>query len=98
MSRSIVLDKTDNVATILDATRASCECVLQGARTGRIVALADLPFGHKVAVLSIRAGESVIKYGQSIGRATRDINIGDHVHIHNVESLRGRGDLGKQEK
>jgi altronate dehydratase small subunit len=98
MSRAIVLDKTDNVATILDATRASCECTLQGARTGPVVTLADLPFGHKVAVLSIRAGDSVIKYGHSIGRATRDINIGDHVHIHNVESLRGRGDLGKQEK
>jgi altronate dehydratase len=49
--------------------------------------------GHKVALRSIAAGEMIIKYGQAIGRATAPIPAGTHVHAHNVESLRGRGDL-----
>ncbi|MFQ5657413.1 MAG: SAF domain-containing protein [Candidatus Methylomirabilales bacterium] len=38
-------------------------------------------------------GAPIIKYGQVIGRATVEIAPGDHVHVHNMESLRGRGDL-----
>ncbi len=34
----------------------------------------------------------VYKYGESIGRATQEIKSGDYVHVHNVESERGRGD------
>ena len=41
----------------------------------------------------IRAGDSILKYGETIGRATEDIPAGRHAHIHNIESLRGRGDL-----
>jgi len=45
---------------------------------------ADIPQGHKVALASLGAGETVIKYGQPIGRATRAIAAGDHVHTHNL--------------
>jgi altronate dehydratase small subunit len=34
----------------------------------------------------------VIKYGETIGLATSDISPGEHVHVHNVEGQRGRGD------
>ena len=53
-----------------------------------------IPSGHKLALRPIARGEQVRKYGQSIGRATADIATGEHVHVHNLESLRGRGDLG----
>jgi altronate dehydratase small subunit len=33
-----------------------------------------------------------MKYGLSIGTASQNIKAGDHVHVHNVESNRGRGD------
>ncbi|VFS54652.1 Uncharacterised protein [Leminorella grimontii] len=36
--------------------------------------------------------DEVYKYGESIGRATQAIELGEHVHVHNVESERGRGD------
>jgi altronate dehydratase len=52
-----------------------------------------IPRGHKVALRAIRAGEPVVKYGHPIGAASVDIAPGDHVHIHNVSSGRGRGDL-----
>ena len=40
--------------------------------------------GHKVAVMPIRAGESVVRYGQIIGQAKSDIAPGEHVHVHNL--------------
>lgn len=40
--------------------------------------------GHKYAIRPIADGENVIKYGMPIGRATCDIAVGDHVHVHNV--------------
>ncbi len=40
--------------------------------------------GHKYAIRQIANGENVIKYGMPIGRATCDIAVGDHVHVHNV--------------
>ena len=36
--------------------------------------------------------QEVLKYGESIGKATKNISKGEHVHIQNVESNRGRGD------
>ena len=49
--------------------------------------------GHKIALTRIAAGEAVLKYGNPIGIASQDIEIGAHVHMHNVASTRGRGDL-----
>ncbi|PSR22529.1 MAG: fumarylacetoacetate hydrolase [Sulfobacillus acidophilus] len=52
-----------------------------------------IPFGHKVALVPMAVGDAVVKYGEQIGVASRPIAAGDHVHTHNVESVRGRGDL-----
>jgi 2-dehydro-3-deoxy-D-arabinonate dehydratase len=52
-----------------------------------------IPFGHKIALIAMAPGDPVIKYGEKIGVASRAIAPGEHVHTHNVESVRGRGDL-----
>ena len=44
----------------------------------------DVPRGHKLAVQPVADGGQVLKYGQSIGRATGAIVAGDHVHTHNL--------------
>ena len=49
-------------------------------------ACGDIPAGHKYALKDIEKGQTVIKYGQIIGRATCDIKKGDWVHTHNVKS------------
>ena len=46
----------------------------------------DIAFGHKVAVRSIDEGEKVLKYGLPIVIATRNIEAGEHVHVHNLKS------------
>ncbi len=47
-----------------------------------------IPVGHKVALQAIAAGERVIEYGEPIGRATQAIRAGEHVHVHNIKTLR----------
>lgn len=42
--------------------------------------------GHKYALKPIKQGENIIKYGSPIGHATCDIEIGEHVHTHNVKT------------
>ena len=42
--------------------------------------------GHKIAAAAIAQGAKVIKYGVAIGSATRNIALGDHVHLHNLRS------------
>lgn len=66
------------------ATTASNDC---------IKLVDDIPFGHKFAIMPINEGKEVVKYGETIGRATEDITPGEWVHTHNCESTRGRGDL-----
>jgi altronate hydrolase len=44
----------------------------------------DVPAGHKVALVEVRLGDAVRKYGQPIGIATQEIHVGDHVHSHNL--------------
>ncbi|GGJ08731.1 hypothetical protein GCM10010885_17340 [Alicyclobacillus cellulosilyticus] len=61
----------------------------------RVVLQDDIPFGHKFAIRPIAKGQPVRKYGQVIGAASRDIAPGEHAHVHNIESLRGRGDLAR---
>ena len=85
----------DNVATCVLAKRAGEAATYEAdgeAVTVRL--LDDVPFGHKLAIRPIAAGEEIIKYGYPIGRAVRDIQPGEHVHIHNVGSLRCNGTEG----
>jgi (2R)-sulfolactate sulfo-lyase subunit alpha len=48
----------------------------------------DVPIGHKIALVDIKAGDTVWKYGQDIGQAKADIRKGEHVHIHNLKTKR----------
>jgi altronate hydrolase len=43
-----------------------------------------VPAGHKIAVREIKQGAPVRRYNQIIGFATRDIQAGEHVHLHNL--------------
>ena len=55
-----------------------------------VAAVDRIPAGHKVAVRPHAQGEAVHKYGQIIGFATQPITPGQHVHVHNMRSDRGR--------
>jgi (2R)-sulfolactate sulfo-lyase subunit alpha len=48
----------------------------------------EVPLGHKIALRDIKTGEKVIEYNTVIGAATKTIRRGDHVHTHNLKTLR----------
>ncbi|HZK86282.1 MAG TPA: UxaA family hydrolase [Desulfosporosinus sp.] len=91
--RAILMSELDNVATALENLEANSEAeVREGAELKIYTLTEDIPFGHKFATEIIRKGTKIIKYGQVMGAATQDIQEGAHAHVHNIESLRGRGD------
>jgi altronate dehydratase small subunit len=94
MKKVFVVEAEDNVGTAVGEPIKAGETVGTEGRVKdvTVIARADIPYGHKIALRDIPKGAQVTKYGLSIGTATVDIKAGDHVHIHNVESNRGRGD------
>ncbi len=44
-----------------------------------------IPAGHKLATRTIPRDQAVHRYGQIIGFASREIQAGQHVHLHNCE-------------
>jgi len=92
--RAMIVHEKDNVATALSDLVVGDRVTLMGpGKLGVIAASQPIPFGHKIVLIAIRKGEAIVKYGEVIGRATQRITPGIHVHIHNIESLRGRGDV-----
>ena len=93
-----MLAAADNVATAIDSIDGGAEVPVHLSRDVTTVkALEAIPFGFKMALTDITQGAHVIKYGESIGKASSDIRKGELVHIHNLEGARGRGDLAKGE-
>ena len=91
---AIAIKEQDNVATAIKDIAAGQEAVVGiGEQTFMIQVTQDIAYGHKFALRSIGMGEAVRKYNCVIGRATCDIEPGQHAHVHNMESLRGRGDM-----
>jgi len=78
---------SDNVATLLaEANQEATLTVVGSAGNCEIRAREPIAMGHKVALIPIREGESIIKFGVVIGTATRDTDPGDWVHLHNCRS------------
>jgi altronate hydrolase len=79
--RAMLLHESDDVAIATDDLAAG-ESVFVGEA---MITLADpVARGHKVAVRSRVTGDPVNRYGQIIGFATRSIDVGEHVHTHNL--------------
>ena len=88
--QTFVIDEADNVATnVADEIPKGTQLDIKGKK---ITTVDEIPYGHKIALTKIPQGGDVTKYGLCIGSATEDIQPGSHVHLHNVESNRGRGD------
>jgi (2R)-sulfolactate sulfo-lyase subunit alpha len=60
----------------------------RGHREVTVTLQHDVPLGHKVALERRQIGEPVVKYNEIIGLASAPIAVGDHVHVHNIRSVR----------
>ena len=77
----IRLHPADNVAVARVPLSPGARLV---AGEREIAARDTVPAGHKIALVSIAAGALVLRYGEAIGRASRPIEAGEHVHTHNL--------------
>lgn len=86
MSLAISIHRDDNVATLLEDAAPGPVSLLGEAAGPSVVAVESISRGHKIALVSLAAGATVIKYGVMIGLATSDIPVGGWVHTHNCAS------------
>ena len=94
---ALIMKRVDNVATVIQDVEVDDVVVARlGKENFTIKAREKIPFGFKVAVKSISKEESILKYGEVIGKARTKIEEGALVHIHNLEGTRGRGDLDRR--
>lgn len=94
--RALIVDERDNVANLIGpgGKGRTVRCTVEGrSETEEIALLDELPSNHKLARWDISEGDPIVKYGLDIGVASRAIRRGEHVHAHNIDSNRGRGDL-----
>jgi len=91
--KTVMMKPQDKVAVALEYIPAGAKLIVRCQDQTFEVELKDnIEFGHKFAVVPIQNGEVILKYGEAIGASMRDISVGEHVHVHNLEGKRGRGD------
>ena len=88
----LVHDNGDNVGVVVvEGVSAGDElfCVVTEDNSDfTIVTNHDIPIGHKVALSDLAEGDTIIKYGEDIGRMVAAAVKGDHVHTHNLKTKR----------
>lgn len=91
MHKALTHNRGDHVAVAV-ATIAPGEEVtvvfMDDDSTASVVARAEVPYGHKIAVQPCPIDASVLEYGVRIGVATAEIELGDYVHTHNLKTAR----------
>jgi hypothetical protein len=79
----VQLSPLDNIVVLARSVAVGEQVVIDGRP---IVMRQPLGLGHKLAQRPIATGEKILKYGVPIGSATRGIEPGEHVHLHNMKS------------
>lgn len=88
----LVHDKRDNVGVVvvenLKAGDKMLCVVTEDDSDFTLVAKQDVAIGHKVALTDLREGDTIIKYGEDIGRVIAPVTTGEHIHVHNLKTKR----------
>ncbi|MGL6073064.1 MAG: UxaA family hydrolase [Fimbriiglobus sp.] len=79
---AVHLSSSDNIAVTARPIPPETDLSFEGAT---VHVPATIKMGHKFAVRPIKEGDAVLKFGQTIGFAARNIGVGEHVHVHNVK-------------
>lgn len=89
MRYALKIESVDNVVTVVNSVKKG-ETVkyTDNGEIKEVLAQDDIPIYHKIAVEDIKEDEDVVKYGENIGRASKNIKKGSHVHVQNVKAHR----------
>ena len=59
---------------------------MENNKSAKVQSIIDIPLGHKIALVDLKEGDTILKYGHDIGKVVKTIKKGDHVHVHNVKT------------
>lgn len=79
----------DNVAIATQPLKKGSDVMINGVIICQTSE--DVAAGHKIALTAIPTKGPVIRYGEIIVEATRPINPGEWVHIHNTKPILASG-------
>lgn len=90
MKRALQLNENDNVATAIETVKKNETVVilLNGNIVHEVIVNHNINKYFKVALSQINKDGVVIKYGEVIGRANVDLNVGDVVHVDELRSIK----------
>ncbi len=88
----LVHSRKDNVGVVVvegltSGTKMLC-VVTEDNSDFEMTSEQDVPIGHKIALSDISKGDTIIKYGEDIGRMIQDAAKGSHIHVHNLKTKR----------
>ena len=85
---AIILTLNDNVGTSIKSLKNNTKIILKlEEELTSFVIKDDIKLCHKFSLIQIRRGDKIFKYGEVIGVAIDDIDQGNLVHTHNIQSL-----------
>ena len=88
----LVHSPKDNVGVVvIEGLKAGTDMlgvITETDSTTKLAAKNDIPIGHKVALKDLTKGDTVIKYGEDIGKMVADAKTGEHVHVQNLKTKR----------
>jgi len=91
MIEFLMHEDKDNVGVAVVDIKAGTQVSgrsLHGKNKPKLKSLMEIPLGHKIALQDFKPGDTVIKYGEDIGKVVAAIKKGEHVHVHNVKTKR----------
>jgi (2R)-sulfolactate sulfo-lyase subunit alpha len=91
MRQFLVHDSRDNVGVAvvdIEAGEVIAGATLDDGKVLNATAGEAIPLGHKIALKDFKPGDTVVKYGEDIGKVVANIQAGQHVHVHNLKTKR----------
>ena len=86
----IIHDEKDNVGVVvIETTKKGQDCnawIMENDKSIKVPSLNEVPLGHKIAMIDLKEGDTILKYGHDIGKVIKSIKKGEHVHVHNVKT------------
>ena len=86
----IIHDKKDNVGVVVIekiTPQQDCACwIMEDDSSTSIQSVDEIQLGHKIAMIDLNEGDTILKYGHDIGKVVKSIKKGEHVHVHNVKT------------
>ena len=82
----IIHDKKDNVGVVVIekiTPKQDCKCwIMENDSSASIQSIDEIPLGHKIAMVDLKEGDTILKYGHDIGKVVKALyQCHDHILI-----------------